>query len=95
MTLKLDEHFRIETDPYNYVLKYEKVTDKKYVDTEGVERNKVSTDEWYYPNLEMALKYYANKSLQNLQDVVGTQDIINELQRVNNNIKKMIHGRKL
>lgn len=78
--IKLDEHYTIEGDSYNWMLKYEK---KSF----NGEKEIVSKDHWYYPNLRHCLKKYLDRSLVECKSI---EEVIEAIDTVNNKIDN--HG---
>lgn len=81
--LKLNEHYRIENDANNFILKYEKATGK-INKTTGKEE--VSTNEWYYPKMSMAIDKFLNQELKKPESIIELNDAIKELTSVINNL---------
>ena len=73
--MKLDENFTLENDQNQWILYYEKVSDKKTDKGEF----KVSKNQTYYPNIEFALIAYCDKALKPCESVIEVLDAIEVL----------------
>ena len=81
--MELDKNYRIESDTYNFTLIYE----SKSFD-EKKRKEVTSKDEWYYPDLKLALNKYVNQSLKPCQDALSILDKLNEIELLISNLNK-------
>ena len=72
--MQIDKNYRIETDTYNFILKYESNPTMK--DYRGDMKEIVSKDRWYYPSLKMCLKKYLEESLRPSASIIDVMDRI-------------------
>ena len=55
--IKLDDNYCIENDTLQFTLKYE---ENKGINTK-TGKDIISTDQWYFPTMQQALKEYCNR----------------------------------
>lgn len=75
--MKLDEFYTLEGETYNWILRYEseeKVNDKG--------KKHKTTNEWYFPKIEMALKKYTDESLKPCATIEDIKDKLAQLNKV-------------
>jgi hypothetical protein len=73
-TIILDSEYKIESDAYNFTLKYE----NKRFDKEKQKEVK-SANEWHFPNLSGALNKYSNECFKFSNSIC---ELISELKRI-------------
>lgn len=81
--IQLNQFYRIENDANNFILKYEKPTGKI---SKKTGKEEVSTNEWYYPKMSMAIDKFLNQELKKPESIIEMNDAIKELTRVINNL---------
>jgi hypothetical protein len=79
----IDENYRIENDVNNFILKYEK---RNGIINEKTGKETTSSDEWYFPNIKLALIKYFNESLKTPETIT---EVLDEIKRVETLISKM------
>lgn len=90
MNVKIDKYFWITKDEYNFFLNYRNEDDGKMYTSREKERKKgVSSDVWYYPTLELALKSYINKSLIKVGKSESIDELLEELRQIETTIKNV------
>lgn len=75
--MKLDNNYTITPDAHCWVLHYREVRGVN----ESTGRPRVSTDEWYLPNLKAALKKYMDISLKGADSVGELMKRLNEVEQ--------------
>lgn len=84
MTIKINEQWRIETEPLNYMLQ------KSRVIKEGKkEGQRVWDTIGYYPTLELAYKALTTKGLAS-EDLQGIDEIVDYLLYIHEDIKRSL-----
>jgi hypothetical protein len=75
--IELDEHYSIETDSNQWILKYE---GNMYIASKGRYKGKevCTKDQWYYPSLELCLKQYIREIPKPAKDIKELMDLINK-----------------
>lgn len=81
-TITLDQKYRIETDAYNFTLKYE----NKYLDTEKG-KEITQKDEWHFPSLSGALNKYSNEVFRIAESVGELRVKLSDLEKLISTIK--------
>ena len=79
--MKLDENYKLEGEKYNWVLSYEsevKTNDK------GLEYT--SKDQWYFSNIQNAIKKYCDESSKQSESIEELKQI---LENLNTTIEKL------
>ena len=74
--MKLDKEWRVEYEPNNVILIH--TVDK--VHDNGKEYQ--SVENYYYPNLKVALKHYLNKSLTGSAAIIEVINRIDEVEKI-------------
>lgn len=82
--MKIDENFKLEGVPYNWILKYEKPTGEINEDTG---KESVTKDQWYFPKIKQALEKYVEEALKPVKTVNEVLLKLEELQGIINKIK--------
>ena len=72
----LDEHYSVEHDGTQWVLSYERVTEKVNVKTG---KNEISKKQFYHNTLNNSIKSYVDKKLAEGENVSDTIQILNGL----------------
>lgn len=76
--IQLDENYLIETDSYNWTLRFESVRMEL---KDGKEKQIKSKDEWHYPNIKLCLKKYLDESLKDCPSIEDVLIRIGELEK--------------
>ena len=82
--MKIDELFSLTIDRTGVTLHYREQTDQ--LTTEG--KQIVRKNDWYYPNIELALKAYLRKTAQ-LEGLDTLGDILKVLKRAEVSIEQL------
>jgi hypothetical protein len=81
--IKIDEHYSIDKDTYNWILRYEK---KSIVEKDGEEKEVTSRDQWYFGYIEGCLERYVDcrmKEATTMPHALAMVDIlINKIKEV-------------
>lgn len=84
--IKLDNFWQIDVDINSVVLKYEEVTD---VVNKETGKYVVKRDLFYYPTIDLALKAYTRKAINNCDSVLK---ILDKLQDLDSKIDKLFNN---
>lgn len=72
--LVLDENYLVEMDSYNFTLKY-----KKVIYDETKKKDVTTSNEWHFPNFQLALSKYLNECIRPLESI---ENLYAELVRI-------------
>jgi hypothetical protein len=82
--MKLDEHYKLKNDTYNWTLKYK--SEPKF--NEKTKKEYHTSSEWYFPSLHMALSKYVDENLKASKDIIEILNRLENLTQIILNIKK-------
>lgn len=87
MLLQLDNHYRIVSDKYNFILeRNEEVFDRKTKESKGFEYKQVG---FFGTNLAQAIKKYSNEKIKD-EDKILAQQLLYKLDEINKHIDKVV-----
>jgi hypothetical protein len=76
--IKLDDNYTIDSDAYNWILRFEEV--KQGTDKEGKAKEILSFREWHHANFKQAVLQYINETTKWCDSLVSILDKLNEVE---------------
>lgn len=76
--IKLDENYTIDSDSYNWILRYERTYEGK--DKLGNPKEQTSTEESFHANFKQCILEYINKTSKWCDSLVAILDKLNEVE---------------
>ena len=76
--IKLDENYTIDSDNYNWILRYEKTYEGK--DKDGNPKEQTSTNETFHGSLKQCILEYINETGKWCDSLIAILDKLNEVE---------------
>ena len=89
MNIQIDKYFSITKDENNFSLNYRNEDGGRNYTRKGITKKGISSEVWYYPTIEAALRSYVNKSFIKLGGGENVSDLMDKLNEINETIKSI------